>query len=97
MIRPDASALLTDLYQLTMLQTYLERGMTDVAVFELFVRRLPPRRNFLIAAGLEHALSFLEGLRFTDEELDWVRGCGKFSRGLADELARLRFQGDVQA
>ena len=50
---PGASALLTDLYQLTMLQTYYERGMTDSAVFELFFRRLPPKqRNFFLAAGL---------------------------------------------
>ena len=51
---PGASALLTDLYQLTMLQTYYEHAMTDTAVFELFFRRLPPgQRNFFLAAGLE--------------------------------------------
>ena len=47
------SALLTDLYQLTMLQGYVDRGMTETAVFEFFVRRLPEERNYLIAAGLE--------------------------------------------
>src|SRR5690606_3378109 len=61
---PDAMpALLTDLYQLTMMQAYLEEGMADTSVFELFVRKLPPERNFLVAAGLEQALDFLERLR----------------------------------
>ena len=53
------SALLTDLYQLTMLQAHLDEGMEGTATFELFVRRLPPGRNFLVAAGLEQALQFL--------------------------------------
>src|SRR2546426_7323654 len=60
-----SSALLTDLNQLTMLQGYLQQRMEDTAVFEFFVRKLPPRRGFLVAAGLEQALSYLENLRFT--------------------------------
>ncbi len=91
------SALLTDLYQLTMLQAYFAQGMNDVAVFEFFVRRLPPNRNFLMAAGLEQALRFLESLRFTEEELDWVRKSGRFGRDFPDQLAGLRFTGDVHA
>jgi hypothetical protein len=58
-------ALLTDLYQLTMIQAYLELGQTDTAVFEFFVRKLPPRRSFLVAAGLNQALLFVENLRFS--------------------------------
>ncbi|HWS11275.1 MAG TPA: hypothetical protein VN279_00645, partial [Rhodocyclaceae bacterium] len=65
------SALLTDLYQLTMLQAYHDQGMRGVAVFEFFVRKLPESRNFLIAAGLEQALDFLESVRFAAEEIDW--------------------------
>ena len=57
--------LLTDLYQLTMLQGYFDQRMEKTAVFEFFVRKLPPTRNFLIAAGLEQALEYLEALRFT--------------------------------
>ena len=53
------SALLTDLYQLTMLQAYFDEGMRDTAVFEFFVRALPPGRNFLLAAGLEQVLCYL--------------------------------------
>ncbi|MCG3146125.1 MAG: Nicotinate phosphoribosyltransferase pncB2 [Gammaproteobacteria bacterium] len=96
-MNPIDSALLTDLYQLTMLQTYFERGMRETAVFELFVRRLPPQRNFLIAAGLEQALDYLENLHFADDELRWLAECGHFGRGFIDELAALRFTGDVDA
>jgi nicotinate phosphoribosyltransferase len=94
---PDRSPLLTDLYQLTMLQAYFEHGMTDTAVFEFFTRRLPPQRNFLLAAGLEQALACLEDLHFEADELDWIRSCGRFSRDFADHLAALRFTGDVHA
>lgn len=91
------SALLTDLYQLTMLHAYFAHGMRETAVFELFVRKLPANRNFMMAAGLEQALTFLEHLRFTPEELEWVERSGKFGRGFAAHLAALRFTGDVHA
>ena len=91
------SALLTDLYQLTMLQVYHDRGMDRTAVFEFFVRKLPENRNFLVAAGLEQALDYLEGLRFTAEDIDWLAGCGKFSKAFVDSLAGLRFAGEVDA
>src|SRR5688500_3207748 len=94
---PLRSPLLTDLYQLTMLQAYYEQGMTDTAVFELFVRRLPPGRDFLVAAGLEQALDFLEGLRFGEEALAWVRGSGLFNDRFSQDLGKLRFTGDVDA
>jgi nicotinate phosphoribosyltransferase len=95
---PGSSALLTDLYQLTMLQTYYEQGMTDTAVFELFFRRLPPKaRNFFVAAGLEQVVEFLEGLAFLPEELDWLAGQNRFSRATIEQLASLRFTGDIWA
>jgi nicotinate phosphoribosyltransferase len=90
-------ALLTDLYQLNMLQAYLEHGATDTAVFEFFVRDMPEGRNFLIAAGLEQALDFLEGLRFADDDLAWLERTGRFSGILIDYLRRLRFTGAVDA
>ena len=96
-MNPLASPLLTDLYQLTMLHAYHVQKMEDTAVFELFVRRLPPRRNFMMAAGLEQALDFLEGLRFQANELAWVEECGLFPRGFAHYLAGLRYTGDVDA
>lgn len=91
------SALLTDLYQLTMLQGYYEQGMNEIAVFEFFVRRLPDERGFLMAAGLEQLLSYLEQLHFTSVELDYLKGSGRFSMEFVDHLATLRFSGDVHA
>lgn len=91
------SVLLTDLYQLTMLQTYHAEQMRETAVFELFVRRLPPERNFLIAAGLEQALDYLENLRFTAAELEWLANTGRFSSSFLAMLASFRFTGTVHA
>jgi nicotinate phosphoribosyltransferase len=91
------SALLTDLYQLTMLQGYWRHGMHDTAVFEFFVRRLPGRRAFLVAAGLEQALDYLEDLRFTPEERDWLRTTGFFEPEFIDSLGDFRFSGDADA
>lgn len=92
-----ASALLTDLYQLTMMQAYRDGGMNDTAVFEFFARKLPERRHFLIAAGLEQVLDYLEDLRFSPVELDWLADCGRFHGDFVDWLAALRFTGDVDA
>jgi nicotinate phosphoribosyltransferase len=91
------SALLTDFYQLTMLQAYLQEGLEQEAVFELFVRKLPPGRRFLVAAGLEQALDYLETLRFDDAEIDWLVSHGGFPPLLAPRLREFRFEGDVHA
>lgn len=96
-MKPEASPLLTDLYQLTMLQAYRANGMTGTAVFELFARKLPARRGFLMAAGLAQALDYLEALRFAPEELDWLAQSGRFDRDFIDHLAGLRFTGAVHA
>src|SRR5438309_6976032 len=93
----SSSALLTDLYQLAMLQGYLEQRMEETAVFEVFVRKLPLRRGFLVAAGLDPALSYLETLRFSPWELDWIAKSGRFSTALVEYLTRFRFTGDVHA
>jgi nicotinate phosphoribosyltransferase len=89
-------ALLTDLYELTMVGAYLEAGMRERAVFELFVRQLPRARGFLVAAGLEQALAFLQELRFDDEDLDALAARG-FAPTLLRALSELRFTGDVDA
>jgi nicotinate phosphoribosyltransferase len=96
-VNPLASPLLTDLYQLTMLQAYYEQEMTDTAVFELFVRKLPPQRDFLVAAGLAQALELLEAMRFGAEELDWIERSKLFKPAFAQRLAKWRFTGDVHA
>jgi nicotinate phosphoribosyltransferase len=93
----NVSPLLTDLYQINMIQAYLDHGDTDTAVFELFVRSLPARRGFLLAAGLEQALDYLENLRFSADEIAWLKSTGRFRNTLLDYLGDLRFTGDVHA
>lgn len=93
----QSSVLLTDLYQLTMVQAYLDHGMEERAVFEFFVRKLPPQRNFLVAAGLEQVLKFLEDVRFTPQELEWIASHGLFHPNLVSYLKQFCFTGDVHA
>ncbi|MGR9053455.1 MAG: nicotinate phosphoribosyltransferase [Gammaproteobacteria bacterium] len=90
-------ALLTDLYQLTMMQGYYAEGMEQTAVFEFFVRKLPKSRNFLVAAGLAQVLEYLQDLRVTDEDIDWLAGTELFGAELLNKLKTLRFTGDVHA
>jgi nicotinate phosphoribosyltransferase len=90
-------ALLTDLYQLNMMAAYLEHGITGTAVFELFVRKLPSRRGFLMTAGLEQALQFLETASFTPEDIIKIRSLGQFSESFLAYLRSFRFSGDVDA
>jgi len=94
---PLTGPLTTDLYELNMVQAYLDRGEDKEAVFEFFVRRLPPRRGFLLAAGLEDVLTYLETLRFSSSEIDWLKSTGRFRGNLIDYLAGFRFSGDVHA
>jgi nicotinate phosphoribosyltransferase len=96
-MEPPISPLLTDLYQLNMMQAYLDHGDTATAVFEFFMRKLPARRGFLLTAGLEQALDFLEGLRFLPADLAWLERSARFGKGMLDYLAALRFTGDVHA
>ena len=96
-MNPVTTPLLTDLYQLTMLQAYYARGMRDIAVFEFFVRKLPLCRNFMLAAGLEQVLDFVANLKFGEPELKWVADSGLFRADFAKDLEALRFTGDVHA
>jgi len=89
--------LLTDLYQLNMMKAYLDHQQTRTAVFEFFVRKLPPRRGFLVAAGLEQALDFLENFQFSAEEIRWLDRTGRFGRDLLAHLEGFRFTGEVHA
>ena len=93
----ECTGLLTDLYQLNMLAAYLDHGLTQTAVFELFVRKLPARRGFLMAAGLQQAIKYLENLSFSDEDIARLRAFGSFPDRLLEFLAALRFTGDVDA
>ena len=95
------NGLLTDLYQLTMAAGYYEAGkMEDRATFELFLRRLPHNRNFVLAAGLAQAVEYLENFHFTREEIEYLRGLPQFQHinpGFFEMLAGLRFTGDLFA
>lgn len=98
---PDPQALgpLTDLYQLTMMAGYAAAGIDDeVATFELFVRRLPRDRSYLVFAGLEQAVGDLLNLRFSADQIDFLRTMPIFAGvdpSWFDSLADLRFEGDV--
>lgn len=94
-MNPLSSPLLTDHYQFTMLQSYIEWGMEETAVFELFVRKLPEGRNFMVAAGLEQVLGFLENLKFSSEELNWLST--RFPPHVITYLEKFCFDGDVHA
>jgi nicotinate phosphoribosyltransferase len=90
-------ALFTDLYELTMLQAYFLEAMHGEAVFSLFVRRLPRRRNYLLACGLDTVLGQLESLRFSEEDLAYLASLGSFRDEFLKWLADFRFTGAVHA
>jgi nicotinate phosphoribosyltransferase len=92
-----ASVLLTDWYQLSMLDAYHRLGMTRTAVFEFFVRRLPERRSFLVAAGLAQVLEYLQNVHFTSEEIAWLAATQRLSESTLKGLASFRFTGRVFA
>jgi nicotinate phosphoribosyltransferase len=96
-----AFGLTTDLYELTMAAAYFENRLQNTrAIFELFVRRLPRRRSYLVAAGLEQALDYLSNLRFTNDQINYLREHPTFknvSSEFFDYLAAFRFTGDVWA
>jgi nicotinate phosphoribosyltransferase len=94
--RPRVPAsLVTDLYELTMAAAYLAEGIEHEATFELFVRRLPAQRRFLVAAGLDDALAGLETLSFAPHEVEYLAGLELFPARFIDRLADLRFTGEV--
>jgi len=96
-INADNLALLTDLYELTMAQAYWHEQMHGQAVFSLYFRKLPQRRNYMLACGLEDVLWYLEHLRFTREALDYLAGLGLFREEFLRWLEDFRFTGHVHA
>ncbi len=89
--------LFTDYYELTMAQAYHHENMNDTAVFELFFREMPRERNYIVAAGLEDVLRFLESWRIDDEEIDFLRDQAHFSPEFLGHLGAMRFTGNVYA
>jgi nicotinate phosphoribosyltransferase len=98
MIQRTPPAMLADLYELTMAQSYLVEGMAETpATFSLFARHLPANWGYFVAAGLDDVLTFLEGLRVGDPDIHYLEGTRLFSPAFLDNLSRLRFGGSVRA
>ena len=99
-VTEENSSLLTDLYELTMAAAYWANQVTGTATFELYFRRLPAQRSFVIASGLEQALHYIYNLRFTNEQIRWLRNHEAFHHmdsGFFDYLSNFRFTGEVWA
>lgn len=94
---PLRSVLFTDLYELTMAQAYQAEAMDATAVFELFFRSLPAERNYIVAAGLDDVLDYLEHFQTTDDDIAYLQSQGQFRDDFLKRLRRLRFTGDVYA
>ena len=97
MTQPADIALLTDLYELTMAQTYFHEEHNDHATFSLFIRKYPPNRGFFVSCGLEDVLRYLEEFRFSPGAIDQLHKTGIFSDDFLDYLKGLRFTGNVRA
>lgn len=91
------AALLTDFYELTMAASYFRQNMHETSTFDLFVRHLPNKRNFLISCGLEQAIDFLEEFSFDEDSITYLKSQGVFADDFLDFLGQLRFTGDVHA
>ena len=94
-MKPENLGLLTDLYQLTMAQSYFQNGKFAPATFSLFIRDYPPNRSYFVAAGLEDVLTYLEEWCFSPESIEYLRSTGIFCVEFLDYLSGLTFTGDV--
>jgi nicotinate phosphoribosyltransferase len=97
LLSPPEASLLVDQYELTMSASYLRQGLNEPAIFELFARRLPPNRDWLLAAGLGPTLELIRELRFGQRELEYLRSLELFADDFLDYLAAFRFTGDLEA
>ncbi len=95
-VNEENMSLLTDFYELTMCASYFEEGRTEPATFDLFIRKLPPNRSYFVFAGLEQILHFLQNIRFTEEQLDYLR-TQNLKDGFLDYLRNFKFTGEVWA
>src|SRR3989344_2421804 len=94
----DDKAMLTDLYQLTMLAAYQQSGKADdVATFDLFVRKLPQDWGYFVAAGIEEAIDYATHLRFSEEDIGYLRSQELFTEEFLDSLKEFRFEGEIRA
>ena len=96
-IRVEELGLFTDLYQLTMAQSYLEHQKNRPATFSLIIRKYPPHHTYMVAAGLATVLEYLTQVHFSPEALAYLRSTGRLSEAFLTYLATWRFGGDVMA
>ena len=90
-------SLLTDLYELTMMQGYFKSGNNDLAVFDAFYRSNPSKGGYAICAGLEQVIDYIENLRFTKDDIAYLKSLNIFDADFLDYLADFRFSGDIYA
>jgi nicotinate phosphoribosyltransferase len=95
-LKEENMSLFTDFYELTMCASYFDNQKFEPATFDLFIRRLPENRTYLLFAGLEQALRYLESVKFTEEHLAYLKTQG-FNQQFLDYLRDFKFTGDVWA
>lgn len=89
-------ALLTDLYQLTMNASYIDNNkMDEVASFEMFIRALPTDWGYLVAVGVDEAIDYACGVRFTDDDVTYLQSLNTFSDEYLDYLRHFKFEGTI--
>jgi nicotinate phosphoribosyltransferase len=92
------SALLTDLYQLTMNASYIDNGKEDeIASFEMFIRSLPPDWGYFVVTGIDDAIDYATKVRFTDDDVAYLQELDTFKDDYLDYLRHFRFEGDITA
>ena len=89
--------LLTDLYELTMMQGYFLQNSDEIVIFDAFYRKNPSGSGYAIACGLEQVIDYIKNLHFGPEEIDYLRTTGLFKEEFLDYLAHFHFSGDIYA
>ena len=89
--------LLTDLYELTMMQGYYEQGQNEVVVFDVFFRQNPCNNGYSVCAGLAQVIDYIKNLNFTYEDVDYLRSLKIFSEDFLQYLSGFHFSGDIYA
>ena len=89
--------LLTDFYELTMMQGYYEKGQNEIVIFDVFYRQNPCNGGYAICAGLEQVIEYVKGLNFTYEDVDYLRSLGIFDEEFLHYLSGFHFSGDIYA
>ena len=96
-MRANNLTLLTDLYELTMMQGYFKNPTNQTVIFDMFYRTNPCGGAFAITAGLEQMIEYIENLKFTDEDIEYLRSLNIFEEDFLEYLSNFRFTGDIYA